>query len=107
MGVFNITESVDAWSIDKVYSVGTYVKNNGKTYKAKQNVPLGVNIGFDDYWEEIVTNDDINALSGKVKEIDEQLSATVGTASVPFRFVYDTTSEKYGYLDGADTFHPF
>ena len=35
------------------------------------------------------------------------LIATVGNDKVPFRFIYDATTQKYGYLDGADTFHPF
>lgn len=35
------------------------------------------------------------------------LLATVGANKVLFRFTYDATTQKYGYLDGADTFHPF
>ena len=30
-----------------------------------------------------------------------------GVTEVPFKFEYDSTSGKYGYRDGADTFHPF
>ena len=39
--------------------------------------------------------------------INNDLTATVGTKSVDFQFIYDSTSGKYGYKDGADTFHPF
>ena len=35
------------------------------------------------------------------------LVADTGTQQVPFRFTYNQTTQKYGYLDGADTFHPF
>ena len=30
-----------------------------------------------------------------------------GVTEVPFKFEYDSTSGKYGYRDGADTFRPF
>ena len=39
--------------------------------------------------------------------INNDLTATVGTKAVDFEFIYDSTSGKYGYKDGADTFRPF
>jgi len=38
---------------------------------------------------------------------NNDLTAMEGVTEVPFKFEYDSTSGKYGYRDGADTFRPF
>lgn len=39
--------------------------------------------------------------------INNDLTAMEGVKEVSFKFEYDSASGKYGYRDGADTFHPF
>ena len=99
--------ALDSWDINCAYDVGTIVTYDGNSYVSLKTVPEGINIGFTDYWKKITVENDIESLQNNVEGIQEQLIATVGEDNVPFRFVYDTTTEKYGYLDGADTFHPF
>lgn len=107
MAVYNKTVNVGTWKINNSYDIGVEVEYNDKHYVSRKNVPVGINIGDDNYWDEINTDEDVTDLRNDVATIKSELNATVGTSKVPFRFVYDSTSEKYGYLDGADTFHPF
>jgi hypothetical protein len=39
--------------------------------------------------------------------INNDLTANVGIAEVPFKFEYNSATGEYGYRDGADTFCPF
>lgn len=43
----------------------------------------------------------------QLAELNNDLTAMEGVTEVPFKFEYDSTSGKYGYRDGADTFRPF
>lgn len=141
MGVYNITKDLDDWNIDSPYSIGTIVSYDGKMYKALKDVPVGVNLGFNEYWKEFSDGCDIaelladvdelqsdvaqiqqdmSAFAGlddmeevaedvesEVSEIDDTLTTTVGDDTLKFRFKYDSTTQKYGFLDVNGDFQPF
>jgi len=47
---------------------------------------------------------EVNSVESSVSGLNSSLTASDGTE---FEFCYDSTSGKYGYKDGADTFRPF
>lgn len=87
-----------------------YVQRNENGQYRTTDQGGGSNLAdLDDVSVSGVTDKDIliyNAISQKYEK-SSNLKATVGNDIVPFRFSYDSASQKYGYLDGADTFHPF
>lgn len=105
--------ATEAWDINSAYDVGTVVTYDGNAYVSLKVVPMGVNIGFTDYWKKITVEADIeslqnnvDALQSDVEDIQEQLVVTVGEDDVPFQFAYDSTNEVYGFMVG-EVFHPF
>ena len=109
--------AVDGWNINRAYENNTVVKNSTKRYVSKKYVPCGVNIGNTDYWKELEDIDDlvealadaegdIEQLQIDLRNVQSQLTVKVGEDDVPFKFAYDNTSEKFGFMVG-ETFHSF
>lgn len=51
MGVYFKGYEVSPWDITKSYPIGSVVKYDGREYLAKKDVPVGINIGMNDYWD--------------------------------------------------------
>ena len=105
--------ATEAWNIKSAYDVGTVVEYDGNAYVSVKAVPVGVNIGFTEYWKKITVEDDVadlqedvGALQSSVEDIQEQLVVTVGEDDVPFQFAFDSENEVYGFMVG-EVFHPF
>lgn len=98
--------ATEAWNIKSAYDVGTVVEYDGNAYVSVKAVPVGVNIGFTEYWKKITVEEDVEDLQGDVEDIKEQLVVTVGEDDVPFQFAYDSENEVYGFMVG-EVFHPF
>ena len=100
------------WNINKSYEANTLVKDSdGNMFLSTRKVNAGENLGYSNAWIPVI---DTTALSSKVDELEDKiealeakLTATVGEDSVPFEFVYDGTSEEYGYKDANGDFAPF
>lgn len=75
MGVYNIQENVNDWDIRYEYSIGTNVNYNGKNYIALKSVPKGINIGYDEYWKEVVDNPEIDEIYRDLRWLDVNVSA--------------------------------
>lgn len=104
--------AVDPWDINKEYDANTLVEDSdGNMFISCRKVNKGENIGFSNAWIPVV---DTDALKGAVEDLkdrldalEEKLTATVGEDDVPFEFMYDGTSEEYGYKDANGDFAPF
>lgn len=71
MGVYNFTKDVESWNINNSYSVGTTVEYDNKIYRANKDVPKNINIGFTEYWEELIENETIiNSLTDLDSRVD-------------------------------------
>ena len=69
MGVYNIAKNIETWNINSAYDVGVIVEYNDSTYQALKKVPIGVNIGYSEYWKEITFEEDINELKETVSDL--------------------------------------
>ena len=84
MGVYNITKDLDDWNIDSPYSIGTIVSYDGKLYKAVKDVPVGINLGFNEYWEKLDTEEEIQNIKADLIRIDNEIN-------------YSSTEQIVGY----------
>lgn len=71
MGVYFKGYEISNWQINKSYSIGSVVKYNNKEYVAIKDVPVGINIGMNEYWmsEDIETR--LSNLESDVEDIDD------------------------------------
>lgn len=61
------------WNIDCGYDIGTVVKYDGNDYVSLKVVPVGINIGFTDYWKKITVENDIDSLQSDVEDLQEDV----------------------------------
>lgn len=66
--------SLSPWNIKNSYEVGTKVKHNGVIYVSVKAVPIGINIGFGEYWKKLSLTDDVEQLIEAVDAVEEDVS---------------------------------
>ena len=99
MGVYNITKDLDDWNIDSSYSIGTIVSYDGKSYKAVKDVPVGINLGFNEYWEKLDTESEIEEIKESISEIEEEIE------NIDTGYNYSTDEQIVGtWCDGRNVY---
>lgn len=71
MGVYFKGYEISNWHINKSYSIGSVVKYNNKEYVAIKDVPVGINIGMNEYWKSEDVETRITNLENDVDALDE------------------------------------
>lgn len=66
--------STQDWNIKNAYDADTYVQYDGDTYVSTKYVPIGVNIGFSNYWKKISVEEDIEDLQEDVADIESDIT---------------------------------
>lgn len=74
------------WDSTRTYEPLTIVLNEGNSYTSRQFVPVGVQIGNEDYWVETGNyNAQVEAYRQEVKQLDTNLSAVLPFDSAPMQ----------------------
>lgn len=60
----------DNWSKDNSYELLTFIKNNSKLYISKKDVPAGVELTNEDYWDLLIDGGDVSEKENKSNKKD-------------------------------------
>lgn len=55
----------DNWSIDNSYELLTFIKNGSKLYISKKDVPTGIELTNEDYWDLLIDGGDVSEKENK------------------------------------------
>ena len=86
-----------------------YVQRNSETgaYRTHSGGGGGASSAEDVSYDNTTSGLTAENVQDALDEMQGNLTASVSGSNVPFQFIYDSNTQKYGYKDGADTFHPF